>query len=658
MRGFDSCYSWLMVKFIWKLPKNQKLNTVRNKINNVNTKSSKLKTRKLFNSKTNNYQLTFNIWKYKTLTSSLNTTSSVLPFYSLNSDYLPPIMNFKQPIKHSLTCFYKLPTTSLYNLPPQTYIGLKSVINTRSLYVVNSSPYMFSTLIDYLLTLYTLHRNNIQSKKASIIIAQIIDAGHFSKRTVYLSTTQSIFLKYKVKLTKYFTYLHGETPHTFNLCKFTESKYSPQDWDFYLNTVSKYTPLRLSKLKVTNLRSLENSLATTLKFIWSRSLQSKYSRNREFISFLRKKFNKKSKLALPPTYRNLWFITKLGVNLTTRANSNFLWQKKKQYWSSKLKVNMQFFSNLQRLSITQKSLYYQRNNNLPSVLRPASTFPKFDYNRLSINTFVSESTLNQIKLPLIKQTTLTPYLALLYILNPWLLTPLTQSLSTNTIMLSFTKNLQLNSNFTYSNLQPHTCFNYIISKKILSLFSTNKIREDIIPLYYNTLIRFMEHCSGKKIFIQLYPFLNQNVTYDFVVRYKSWITRMKSYERRLGHKFFFEEALHIMHLSFVLRDALLFSSWLKAMILRISFWKTRTIFRFLRYLFLIYFVHIFPELKIKGLKIRLKGKISAAGNSRKRTILYRVGQTSHSTLDLRVSHSKQTINTFTGVMGFQVWLFY
>ena len=176
-------------------------------------------------------------------------------------------MNFKQPIKHSLTCFYKLPTTSLYNLPPQTYIGLKSVINTRSLYVVNSSPYVFSTLIDYLLTLYTLHRNNIQSKKASIIIAQIIDAGHFSKRTVYLSTTQSIFLKYKVKLTKYFTYLHGETPHTFNLCKFTESKYSPQDWDFYLNTVSKYTPLRLSKLKVTNLRSLENSLATTLKFI-------------------------------------------------------------------------------------------------------------------------------------------------------------------------------------------------------------------------------------------------------------------------------------------------------------------------------------------------------------------------------------------------------
>jgi hypothetical protein len=81
----------------------------------------------------------------------------------------------------------------------------------------------------------------------------------------------------------------------------------------------------------------------------------------------------------------------------------------------------------------------------------------------------------------------------------------------------------LTSSFTnkFSNLLPHKSFQRIVSKKILSLFSTNKIREDIIPYYYNTLIRFMEHLSGKKILIQLYPFLNQNITYDYIVRYKS-----------------------------------------------------------------------------------------------------------------------------------------
>ena len=67
-----------------------------------------------------------------------------------------------------------------------------------------------------------------------------------------------------------------------------------------------------------------------------------------------------------------------------------------------------------------------------------------------------------------------------------------------------------------------------------------------------------------------------------------------------------------------------------------------------------YFRHVFPVLQIKGIKIKLKGKISAAGNSRKRTILYRVGKTSHSSVDLRVSYESFLVNTFTGVMGFQV----
>jgi ribosomal protein S3 len=90
------------------------------------------------------------------------------------------------------------------------------------------------------------------------------------------------------------------------------------------------------------------------------------------------------------------------------------------------------------------------------------------------------------------------------------------------------------------------------------------------------------------------------------------------------------------------------------MILRISFWRTRSIFRFLRYVLYNYFISIFSELGVKGLKIKLKGKISAAGNSRKRTILYRIGETSHSKVDLRVLHEAKTIGTFTGVMGFQV----
>ena len=71
-----------------------------------------------------------------------------------------------------------------------------------------------------------------------------------------------------------------------------------------------------------------------------------------------------------------------------------------------------------------------------------------------------------------------------------------------------------------------------------------------------------------------------------------------------------------------------------------------------------FFQQVFTTLKIKGLKLKLKGKISAAGNSRKRSILYRVGETSHSKINLRVLQEIDTVITFTGVMGLTVSIFY
>ena len=58
------------------------------------------------------------------------------------------------------------------------------------------------------------------------------------------------------------------------------------------------------------------------------------------------------------------------------------------------------------------------------------------------------------------------------------------------------------------------------------------------------------------------------------------------------------------------------------------------------------------------MKLRLKGKISSAGNSRKKTILYRIGNTSHSKINLRVLNEADTVVTFTGVMGLNVSIFY
>jgi ribosomal protein S3 len=71
-----------------------------------------------------------------------------------------------------------------------------------------------------------------------------------------------------------------------------------------------------------------------------------------------------------------------------------------------------------------------------------------------------------------------------------------------------------------------------------------------------------------------------------------------------------------------------------------------------------FFSQLFNKLSIKGLKVRLKGKISSAGNSRKKSILYRVGETSYSKVSLKVLNESTTVVTFTGVMGLNVSIFY
>ena len=71
-----------------------------------------------------------------------------------------------------------------------------------------------------------------------------------------------------------------------------------------------------------------------------------------------------------------------------------------------------------------------------------------------------------------------------------------------------------------------------------------------------------------------------------------------------------------------------------------------------------FFYFLFQSLNIKGFSVKLKGKISSAGNSRKKVISYKIGKTSQSSFNLRVNQTFKKIITFTGVMGFKVSLYY
>lgn len=173
-----------------------------------------------------------------------------------------------------------------------------------------------------------------------------------------------------------------------------------------------------------------------------------------------------------------------------------------------------------------------------------------------------------------------------------------------------------------------------------------------------TTTDFLEHCSGKKTLVYTYFTLIFSLSYHFTILYSRWARRLRYFSRRLGHRFFLRESLHIIHIGINWRDSHIVISWLKSLILRISFWKTRVILRFIRQLFTYLMAGKFPALGAKGFKVKLKGKISVAGNSRKRTIFLRYGRNSHGTVSLRCLYSRDIVESFTGVMGLQLWVFF
>ena len=63
------------------------------------------------------------------------------------------------------------------------------------------------------------------------------------------------------------------------------------------------------------------------------------------------------------------------------------------------------------------------------------------------------------------------------------------------------------------------------------------------------------------------------------------------------------------------------------------------------------FLPKFKEIAVSGVKVKFKGKIGVAGNSRTRTYFYRIGQTRQSSMGTRVNYRLIYIHTFTGVIG-------
>lgn len=225
-------------------------------------------------------------------------------------------------------------------------------------------------------------------------------------------------------------------------------------------------------------------------------------------------------------------------------------------------------------------------------------------------------------------------------------------------------NLSLRFLNSHGNFIPHINTNLFpassfVASSIFAYKNRKKFRRPLpisfMPILI-TQLKFLEYLTNRQITIITQPHLPTALSTDDLTRLRLWLPKLLNFRKIFGKYFNLKDTLFILTLTLKLKDAPLLIQWFSYVFKTISFWKYRLIFHFLRYLFRYFFVGVFNELGVVGIKFRLKGKISVAGNARTRSLNLTIGKASSSSKNLRVIHQSILVPSFTGVMAFQIWL--
>jgi hypothetical protein len=112
------------------------------------------------------------------------------------------------------------------------------------------------------------------------------------------------------------------------------------------------------------------------------------------------------------------------------------------------------------------------------------------------------------------------YTILFFLKNPFFIKTLFLGKEKNLIVAgnylnslgSYLENLNLLKQANINNIIPGKNFSLVFFKKVYSSINRKKLNINFTCSLNNTLVRFMEYISGKKVLLQFYPFINQSIT--------------------------------------------------------------------------------------------------------------------------------------------------
>ena len=105
---------------------------------------------------------------------------------------------------------------------------------------------------------------------------------------------------------------------------------------------------------------------------------------------------------------------------------------------------------------------------------------------------------------------------------------------------------------------------------MLQIFNYDKFPVITSIWFYETLIKFLEFCSGKKVNLTLYTFLNNNLDFYEKSQCALWARKVKYFRKVLGPRLFLNESLQIIYLALKLKDPFFLSNWIVSTIQKID----------------------------------------------------------------------------------------
>lgn len=206
-----------------------------------------------------------------------------------------------------------------------------------------------------------------------------------------------------------------------------------------------------------------------------------------------------------------------------------------------------------------------------------------------------------------------------------------------------------------------TFMKYFYNKTTFKLINPTPAGDDKLIFYSSMYVEigsFIEFFTSKQINLLIYKNNFSDINSLFKIILNIWIFRIKHFFRIFKYKFDISLFIKLMYLAIKNKDIHLIMKLITSITPRIEFKKQRKFFKFVIFLFRTHFALLYNIYNIQGFQFEFRGKISVDGNARTRKMYAKILRPSPSNYSYSAKYIYKTVNTYTGVLGLKLWIYY